>query len=225
MFSTKSKVTINDEDAKFEVRYIGKVETFVPHGTGCTKVPAQKIWDASCEEKNMTKISLVIAPTGITIKNIETKQQIRYDIENISFCNAEKEVNDRIFCWICKVPDSGKLYCHAVLCSSKEKAQALALVMNRAFHIAYKDWKATRERSARQRTSSKEHEKVRKELGKMAKSPSLEKTSSASSSTSNMEKELNDEVARLKIKQNHAEHNQKIKHNHNSAQSTTNGSG
>ena len=64
-----------------------------------------------------------------------------FKIEDISFCNTDRAVNERIFSWICRNQAEGRLDCHAVLCSSKQKAQTMAVVLSRAFQIAYKDWR------------------------------------------------------------------------------------
>lgn len=64
-----------------------------------------------------------------------------FEIADISFCNTDRAVNERIFSWICRKSQDGRLDCHAVLCSTRQKAQTMAIVLSRAFHIAYKDWR------------------------------------------------------------------------------------
>jgi hypothetical protein len=154
MFSNdkKARAKITDKDPVFKVRYIGATETFVASGKGCAQVPVQKLWDNAGEEKDLKKVSILITVTGITLRDLEKKksEERHYRIEDISFCNADTIINDRLFSWICKNPETKKLDCHAVLCSSKEKAKSMALVLSRAFQIAYKDWKANQVKQTRE---------------------------------------------------------------------------
>lgn len=141
--SSKVRAKITDDDPVFKTRYLGNTEVFVPNGTGCTNAPVQRLWDNSGEEKTLRKLTTVINIHGIFIKDTDKKNSDRifYPIENISFCNAESIANGKIFSWIAKEENSPKLLCHAVLCSTPEKAKSMALVMSRAFQIAYKEWK------------------------------------------------------------------------------------
>ena len=77
----------------------------------------------------------------------EEGDQIQH--HDISYCRAEHGVQERIFTWISKNKEAKRLDCHAVLCASKEKAQTVAMVLSRTFHMAYKDWKNDNEKSAR----------------------------------------------------------------------------
>ncbi|ESO83781.1 hypothetical protein LOTGIDRAFT_236435 [Lottia gigantea] len=154
----KDRAKISDKDPVFNARFIGSTETFMASGKGCTLTPVQTLWDNAGEEKHMKKVLVVLGKTGMLVKFVDKKEpNIPFPIENISFCNADKIVNDRIFCWISRDPSSKKLQCYAVLCGSKERAQAMALVLSRAFQIAYKDWKSDRDREERQK-HSKLHE-------------------------------------------------------------------
>ena len=141
--SSKVRAKITDDDPVFKTRYLGNTEVFVPNGTGCTNAPVQRLWDNSGEEKTLRKLTTVINIHGIFIKDTDKKNSDRifYPIENISFCNAESIANGKIFSWIAKEENSPKLLCHAILCSTPEKAKSMALVMSRAFQIAYKEWK------------------------------------------------------------------------------------
>lgn len=141
--SSKVRAKITDSDPVFKTRYLGDVEVYVPNGTGCTNAPVQKLWDNSGEEKAMNKVTTVINIHGIFMKDSDKKKDEGklFPIENISFCNAESIANGKIFSWISKEESSPRLLCHAVLCSTPEKAKSMALVMSRAFQIAYKEWK------------------------------------------------------------------------------------
>jgi len=149
--ATKVRAKITEEDPVFKVKYIGCIETFVPSGHGCTNIPVQKLWDNAGSEKSMKKTTVVINTNGILLKDTEKKHANAklFSIENISFCNAESAINDNIFAWICKDDAAPSLVCHAVLCSSKEKAKAMALVLSRAFQIAYKEWKMNKTKLSR----------------------------------------------------------------------------
>lgn len=155
MFSSlKVRAKITEKDPVFKVRYIGCTETFVATGKGCTNVPVQKLWDNAGEEKSLKKTTVLINTSGILVGDVDGKVKAETDrlfnIENISFCNADCVVNERIFTWICKDESSPSLVCHAVLCSSKEKAKAMALVLSRAFQIAYKEWKMSKTKVTRE---------------------------------------------------------------------------
>lgn len=144
MFVTsKVRAKITDADPVFKTRYLGSMEVFVPNGTGCTNAPVQKLWDNSGEEKGMRRVTTVINVHGIFMRDSDKKKDEGqlFPIENISFCNAESIANGKIFSWISKEENGPKLICHAVLCSTPEKAKSMALVMSRAFQIAYKEWK------------------------------------------------------------------------------------
>ena len=157
----KVKAHITEEDPCFKVKDIGCIETYVASGRGCTNAPVQKLWDNSCPEKSMKKIKIVINVSGIHILNEDKKKSkgnTVFSIDNISFCNADGDVHERIFSWICKDEASPSLICHAVLCSSREKAKAMALVLSRAFQIAYKEWKM--EKTKDQRDAFKEKTKA-----------------------------------------------------------------
>ncbi|XP_052057500.1 protein FAM43A-like [Mytilus californianus] len=149
--SSKVRAKITDSDPVFKTRYLGNVEVYVPNGTGCTNAPVQKLWDNSGEERAMNKVTTVINIHGIFMKDSDKKKDEGklFPIENISFCNAESIANGKIFSWISKEENSPRLLCHAVLCSTPEKAKSMALVMSRAFQIAYKDWKTEQNNIAR----------------------------------------------------------------------------
>jgi hypothetical protein len=106
----------------------------------------------------MKRIALTISVTGIYMKDIENRkaQVIKHDIKDISYCSADRDRCPRLFCWICKNNEKVRLECHVVLCSSPEKAQAIALVLSRAFQIAYKEWKQVKSRVLRMQ-SKKRH--------------------------------------------------------------------
>lgn len=144
----KDHAKITNKDPIFHVRLIGSTETFVASGRGCSKVPVQKLWDNSLEERYLKKVIVCISTTGIVMKETDKKDDtgVLFPIENISFCNSDTAVNEHIFSWIWKSEVTDKLECYAVLCSSKDKSHTMALVLSRAFQIAYKEWKASKEK-------------------------------------------------------------------------------
>lgn len=148
----KESAKITEQDPSFKARYIGSIETFVASGKGCTNLPVQKLWDNSAEERYLKHVQLKIRSDGIHMINLDSKKENErlFKIENISFCNVESVVNDKIFSWICKDTEDSPIYCHAVLCSNTEKARAIALVLSRAFQIAYKEWKANKTKMIRE---------------------------------------------------------------------------
>ncbi|GFO23722.1 protein fam43a [Plakobranchus ocellatus] len=90
-----------------------------------------------------------------------------FKMEDVSFCAADKSVNDRIFCWISRCKHElvergresngtiGPLEVHAVLCSTVGKAETMAAVTSRAFHLAYKEWRAEQQRETRRQQHRK----------------------------------------------------------------------
>ena len=157
MFARKrDKVEFTPEDPCFSVRYIGQVETTIPNGKGCTNAPVRRMLEVADEEKKMRKMFLIVNTKGVYTKDMEDKsaEYEKYDITSISYCCADRVNNPRIFSWIYKLPGTRKLECHGVLCSSKEKAQAISMLLSRTFHLAYRDWKANKERVARHKNNT-----------------------------------------------------------------------
>lgn len=148
----KDRAKITDQDPTFKARYIGNAETFTASGRGCTTALVQKLWDNSEEERYLKRVQLKITVFGIHMKNLDKKKEPEklFPIENISFCNVDTVVNEKLFSWICSDNDTKMLYCHAVICSSGEKAKAMSIVMSRAFQIAYKEWKSSQIKVRRQ---------------------------------------------------------------------------
>lgn len=147
----KDRAKITDQDPIFKARYIGCTETFTASGRGCTTQLVQRLWDNAEEEHFLKRVKLKFTTFGIHMRNMDKKKvpERLFEIENISFCNVDILVNERIFSWISRETDEGLWECHAVICSSPEKAKSMSLVLTRAFHIAYKEWKASHTREAR----------------------------------------------------------------------------
>ena len=153
-------------EPEFIVRYVGKAETFVATKKGCTHSIVQRIWDNSEEEHLLRRITVFISAAGITITDFEDKRmEERIDIKDISYCCAERPPHDRVFTWICKKKAAKKLECYVVLCATREKAQLMAMLLNKAFQIAYVDWKTQREKKARikQQAATKKQERAARE--------------------------------------------------------------
>ena len=146
----KEKANMTPGEPQFHVKYVGNVETYVGSAKGCTSNPVQKIWDNSEEEKKMKKYSMLVIPTGIVLSDLDNKKhELKFDIKNISHYSAEKGVHERVFAWIYQEPESQRLYCHAVLCAHRGKAQQAAVVLSRSLHIAYTDWKGEKIKTER----------------------------------------------------------------------------
>lgn len=154
----KDAANVSDKYPVFHVRYLGCTETFVANGTGCSYAPVQRLWDNAPDEKRLRRVTLKLGPKGITLSDTEKKDELikHFPIADISFCNAEKAINERIFSWICRNDEESHLDCHAVLCSTTLKAQTMAVVLSRAFQIAYKDWKSQMRQREMARTSAEQ---------------------------------------------------------------------
>lgn len=148
----KDRAKITDQDPSFKARYIGSAETYTATGRGCTTLLVQKLWDNSEEEQFLKRVQLKITVSGIHMKNLEKKKEPErlFPIENISFCNVDTTVNEKLFSWICLDSETRMLKCHVVICSSGETAKSMSLVMSRVFQIAYKDWKSSQIKMRRQ---------------------------------------------------------------------------
>lgn len=148
----KDRAKITDQDPTFKARYIGNTETFTASGRGCTTPLVQKLWDNSEEERYLKRVQIKITVLGIHMKNLDKKKEPEklFPIENISFCNVDTTVNEKLFSWICSENDTKMLHCHAIICSSGEKAKAMSIVLSRAFQIAYKEWKSSQIKVRRQ---------------------------------------------------------------------------
>ncbi|CAL1543276.1 unnamed protein product, partial [Lymnaea stagnalis] len=140
---------ISDHEPTFRVRYVGCTETSASNGTGCTIQPLKRIWDNSPSEKHLLRVVVRLGLAGLTMTNVSNNANQHFPIENVSFCAADQSVNPRLFCWIFQNGDA--LIVHAVLCSTRHKAQAMAAVTARAFYLAYRDWKAEKQREERKK--------------------------------------------------------------------------
>lgn len=150
MFGKREKVEITPDDPQLMVKYAGMTETFVSGGKGCMEGPVQKIWDNSMEEKRMQRCFLLVNPSGIALQGVENKSwERKFDIRSVSYCSAEVRQHERVFAWIYQNSVTKKLECHAVVCSSVEKAKTLAVLMARAFQIAYRDWKGDQQKKTK----------------------------------------------------------------------------
>ena len=169
MFSQrKGQAEISHTDHHFVVRYAGKIQTYVPNGRGCTQAPVQKIWDKSMEEREMKRVDVLLNTSGIVVKELTGKKPLKnthIDIRNISYCCAEKAPHDRVFAWVCKAPQTTRvLECHAVVCTTREEAKKMALVLSQSFQIAYRDLKNSREKKARMESCSQKQEQARQRI-------------------------------------------------------------
>lgn len=153
----KDHAKITDQDPSFKARYVGYSETFTATGRGCTTPLVQKLWDNSEDERFLKRVQLKFTVSGIHMKNLDKKKEPEklFPIENISFCNVDTTVNEKLFSWICLDTENNMLKCHVALCSSGEKAKSMSLVMSRVFQIAYKEWKSSQIKMRRQ--SEKHH--------------------------------------------------------------------
>ncbi|XP_059172719.1 PTB-containing, cubilin and LRP1-interacting protein-like [Physella acuta] len=156
MFSwKKDSAHISDEEPNFHVRYLGHTETYVPSGKGCTLQPLKRLWDSAPTERSLRRVVIKLGLNGLFLQDLEKKESKNitrnFDMENISFCAADRSVNDRLFCWIYKNPETEKLEAHAVLCNTSDKPKIMVVVLSRAFYLAYKDWRAEKKREERRK--------------------------------------------------------------------------
>lgn len=135
---------ITPGEPQLTVRYAGATETYVGSARGVTATLVQKIWDAASEERDMPRYGLLINPTGLVLRQVNEKREIKFDITRISHYSAERGVHDRVFSWIHQETGTDRLFCHAVVCASREKAQQAAVLLHEALQVAYRDWKGGR---------------------------------------------------------------------------------
>ena len=156
----KGRAEISEKNATFvcNVSFVGKTQTFVPYGLGCTRTHVQNVWDNSPKEDQLVRCRISIARHGICLENLEKYHSaaqltsvhdvitspgatLNFSVQDVSYFCAEGVPHQRIFSWIYRNKMERKLECYVVLCSSKEKAKLLAANVSLAFSHAFHDYK------------------------------------------------------------------------------------
>ena len=149
----KGRADINPSNNAYtcNVSYVGKTQTFVAHGPGCTQTHVQNLWDNAPKEDKLPRMTLTVDNYGVHLKSLEKPKQpdIKIRLKDVSYFCAEGGIHRRVFSWICSNDIERKLECHVVLCSSKEKPKLLAAHMSVAFSFAYYEHRSERERKER----------------------------------------------------------------------------
>ena len=149
----KGRADINPSNNAYtcNVSYVGKTQTFVAHGPGCTQTHVQHLWDNAPKEDRLPRMTLTVDNYGVHLKSLEKPKHpdIKIKLKDISYFCAEGGIHRRVFSWICSNDIERKLECHVVLCSSKEKPKLLAAHMSVAFSFAYYEHRSERERKER----------------------------------------------------------------------------
>ncbi|XP_065838175.1 low density lipoprotein receptor adapter protein 1-like [Oscarella lobularis] len=165
---------LNSKDAvvagvTFYVKYLGTMTVEKAAGHGCTDDAVHRIvHQAKSRGQKLQKMSVTV--TAKSIKLIDLTTQMRIDempIYKISYCTAD-DTYEKVFCFIAKDPETGRLQCHAFMCSKKSKAQAMCLTVAQSFNIAYEAWQDIKKRRAQQKANL---ERLQKENESAAAQP------------------------------------------------------
>lgn len=150
LFRRKKTFNVSEPDPEYNVVYLGNVLTVLAKGEGCIDKPLSLIWQTYCAEVR-PDLAMKLSVTKSGLKAV-TKQQglTEYWAHRITYCVASADY-PRVFAWVYK--HEGKrmkpeLRCHAVLCKTVEKAQAIAVLLADKLSSALKDYR--REKISRQ---------------------------------------------------------------------------
>ena len=152
----RGRADISEKTGGFtcNVGFVGKTNTFVPHGFGCTRTHVQNVWDNCAKEDQLPRCRISVTRHGIRLENLEKHAPavrgdvittpgaiLNFEVQDVSYFCAEGSPHQRVFSWIHRNKMEGKLECYVVLCSSKEKAKLLAANVSLAFSHAFHDYK------------------------------------------------------------------------------------
>ncbi|XP_062510514.1 low density lipoprotein receptor adapter protein 1-A-like [Corticium candelabrum] len=150
---------LNSRDAvtagvTFYVKYLGSSPVSKACGTGCTDEAVRKIiHHARARAIKLQKMSLTVSAKSIKLLDMTTQTRVdELPIYRVSYCTADENY-DKVFCYISKDSENGKLECHAFLCTKRSKAQAMCLTVAQAFNIAYENWQEAKQRRAAQKAA------------------------------------------------------------------------
>ena len=149
----KGRADINPSNGAYtcNVCYVGKTQTFIAHGPGCTHTHVQHLWDNAPKEDRLPRMALTVDRYGIHLKTLEKTKEpdIKIALKDVSYFCAEGGAHKRIFSWISSNKIERKLECHVVLCSSKERAKMVAAHLSVALSFAYHEHRSEKERKQR----------------------------------------------------------------------------
>ena len=122
-----------EEEKTFQAKYLGCTNNNEPGVNGIDKA-VKRIYDAvKNEEKTCPKVSLEVKKDEMTITQGQKKTS--FAIKDISYCSLNR-LDSNIFAFNHHVSKSPfKVECHAVMCTSEEKAKAIG----QALYCAYRE--------------------------------------------------------------------------------------
>ena len=150
--SRRKNFTINDKQPTYKVRYLGNVQTALMRGDGCVDKPTAVLWkNFQGTTGGGLEMKLTVCSAGL---KVHTKEQglTEYHAHRISYCIAHPRF-PKLFVWVYR--HEGKrmkveLRCHAVLCKTEEKAQAMAVQLHEKLAFALNEF--MKEKTRRQTT-------------------------------------------------------------------------
>ncbi|KAK3589353.1 hypothetical protein CHS0354_009997 [Potamilus streckersoni] len=148
------------EGVVFYLKYLGstlldELPLGESYGEGIsTRAVHQIVEMAKSVGKKLQKVCLSVAPKGIYVTDMVTKQvMINMSIYRISFCTADKN-HDKVFAFIARNTINETMECYAFLSAKKKIAQAVTLSVAQAFGLANDQWKNSQKSKDNKRTQN-----------------------------------------------------------------------
>jgi hypothetical protein len=124
-----------EEEKTFQVKYLGCTNNTEPGVTGIDKAVKIIYNGVKAEEKTCPKISLEVEREVMTLVQGQKKQS--FPIKDISYCSLNR-LESNIFAFNHHISKSPfKVECHAVMCSSEEKAKAIGQALYSSYRESY----------------------------------------------------------------------------------------
>ncbi|KAL3882665.1 hypothetical protein ACJMK2_028983 [Sinanodonta woodiana] len=152
------------EGVVFYLKYLGstlldELPLGESYGEGISTRAVQRIVEmAKSVGKKLQKVCLSVAPKGICVTDMVTKQVvINMSVYRISFCTADKN-HDKVFAFIGRNTINETMECYAFLCAKKKIAQAVTWTVFQAFRLANDQWESSQRVKDSKKTLSEKNE-------------------------------------------------------------------
>eukprot|EP00731_Ephydatia_muelleri_P032200 Em0023g707a len=92
----------------------------------------------------LQKVEMTVSSRYLKLVDITYGGKSKLDevpLYRVSYCTVDPAY-EKVFCYICRNGETKQLECHAFLCDSSSKAEAITLTVAQAFNIAYEQWQA-----------------------------------------------------------------------------------
>ena len=129
----------------FYVKYLGSTDVALTHGAGSTDDAVKTIMQHAKQRKGkLQKVEMTVSSRYLKLVDITYGGKSKLDevpLYRVSYCTVDPAY-DKVFCYINRNGETKQLECHAFLCNSSSKAEAITLTVAQAFNIAYEQWQA-----------------------------------------------------------------------------------